>query len=91
MSNLFQPAPPVGAETCTTSPLFTLQSGISTRSARGGGDLRAHGPLEHAISISTRSARGGGDAAGDNAPLRNFLNFNPLRPRGRRRPFRRTV
>ena len=56
---IFQPAPPVGAETGVRGDAGPGDY-ISTRSARGGGDhIR---PVElHQRPISTHSARGGGD------------------------------
>ena len=56
---------------------------ISTRSARGGGDVAQTGRQIAHVEISTRSARGGGDAQHPVAQALD-VNFNPLRPWGRR-------
>ena len=100
----FQPAPPVGAETIScrrprrraayfnplrpwgrrpANDLMPDVAGIiSTRSARGGGDIVACRKMR-LIAISTRSARGGGDQCSIGR-WRVRSNFNPLRPWGRR-------
>ena len=59
MDLIFQPTPPVGAETEMLAEKLA------------------------ALFISTHSARGGGDGSGK-VTAADSINFNPLRPWGRR-------
>ena len=102
---IFQPTPPVGAET-RRGRHREAQGPISTHSARGGGDPQGfewrrrgdsfqptppvgaetkgqrHG--KRGLLISTHSARGGGDPETRAEKALPPINFNPLRPWGRR-------
>ena len=80
----FQPAPPVGAETCLKVRL-TLSRMISTRSARGGGDAEQARQAAQSVIISTHSARGGGDTTSE-AWLTFEELFQPTPPVGAETP-----
>ena len=64
-------------------PISADLAEISTHSAREDGDSGA-GPGVHRDRISTHSAREDGDGAIPGIRMQG-INFNPLRPRGRRR------
>ena len=70
LRQIFQPTPPVGAET----RLRDKEDGggqISTHSARGGGDPPASNRIVE-LFISTHSARGGGDVSSRSSCLSPF-------------------
>ena len=78
---IFQPTPPARTETSNVS-IMDKSMLISTHSAREDGDgtvLIGY----HPTYISTHSAREDGDF-NDMLNGRRLINFNPLRPRGRR-------
>ena len=79
---VFQPTPPAGAETEPAAPL--ADTDIFQPTPPAGAETHAAAVFRLRNTISTHSARGGGDEASAYGPAECF-DFNPLRPRGRRR------
>ena len=82
LSSIFQPTPPVGAE--TPQPAGPLSRRLYFNPLRPWGRrraLRKGHKIQH--RISTHSARGGGDKC-ETPPDGELTDFNPLRPWGRR-------